>query len=62
MNVYVENEHRRQGLARKMMEALLEEAKSRGATSVTLDATESGKPLYKALGFSGSDEYMELNY
>lgn len=62
MNVYVRKEHRRQGLARKMMELLLEEAKSRGATSITLDATESGKPLYKALGFGGSDEYMELNY
>ncbi len=45
-----------------MMELLLEEAKSRGVTSITLDATESGKPLYKALGFGGSDEYMELNY
>lgn len=62
MNVYVRKEHRRQGLARKMMEVLLDEAKSRGVTSVTLDATESGKPLYKALGFSGSEEYMELNY
>lgn len=62
MNVYVRKEHRRQGLARKMMEVLLDEAKSRGVTSVTLDSTESGKPLYKALGFSGSEEYMELNY
>ena len=62
MNVYVRKEHRRQGLARKMMEVLLDEAKSRGVTSVALDATESGKPLYKALGFSGSEEYMELNY
>lgn len=62
MNVYVRKEHRRQELARKMMEALLDEAKSRGVTSVTLDATESGKPLYAALGFKGSEEYMELNY
>lgn len=62
MNVYVRKEHRRQGLARKMMEALLEEAKERGVTSVTLDATESGKPLYAALGFKSSEEYMELNY
>lgn len=45
-----------------MMKALLDEAKSRGVTSVTLDATESGKPLYAALGFKGSEEHMELNY
>lgn len=62
MNIYVQNEHRRNGLAREMMKMLLEEAKKRGVTSITLDATESGKPLYKALGFGGSDEYMELNY
>ena len=61
MNVYVQKEHRRQGFARKMLEILLEEAKKRGATSITLNATESGKPLYKALGFNGSEEYMELN-
>ena len=61
MNVFVRKEHRRNGLAREMMEMLLEDAKKRGVTSITLDATESGKPLYKALGFGGSDEYMELN-
>lgn len=45
-----------------MLEMLLDEAKKRGVTSITLDATESGKPLYKALGFNCSEEYMELNY
>ena len=60
MNVYVREEYRRRGIAREMMEILLDEAKSRGVTQITLDATESGRPLYRALGFSGSEEFMEL--
>lgn len=61
MNVYTRAEYRRKGAARMMMELLLDEAKTRGASSITLDATESGKPLYSALGFRTSEEHMELN-
>lgn len=61
MNVYTRAEYRRKGTARKMMEMLLEEAKLRGAKSITLDATENGKPLYSALGFRPSAEHMELD-
>lgn len=60
MNVYVREEFRRRGIAREMMEMLLDEAKSRGVSQITLDATESGRPLYQALGFESSDEFMEL--
>ncbi len=60
MNVYTRAEFRRMGAARKMVTFLLDEARRRGATSITLDATESGRPLYGALGFRGSEEHMEL--
>ena len=60
MNVYVREEYRRRGIAREMMEMLLDEAKSRGVSQITLDATESGRPLYQALGFESSEEFMEL--
>lgn len=60
MNVYTRAEFRRMGAARKMMTFLLDEARRRGATSITLDATESGRPLYEALDFHGSEEHMEL--
>ncbi len=60
MNVYTRAEFRRMGAARKMMAFLLDEARRRGATSITLDATESGRPLYEALDFHGSEEHMEL--
>ena len=60
MNVYVREEYRRRGIAREMMEMLLDEAKLRGVSQITLDATESGRPLYQALGFESSEEFMEL--
>lgn len=60
MNVYTRAEFRRMGAARKMVTFLLDEARRCGATSITLDATESGRPLYGALGFCGSEEHMEL--
>lgn len=61
MNVYTRSEFRRMGAARKMMEFLLAEARRRGVTYVSLDATESGRPLYEALGFHCSEESMGLN-
>ena len=61
MNVYVKPEYRRRGIARQMMNALLCEAKERGVTYISLDATESGKPLYKALGFDTNEENMGIN-
>lgn len=61
MNVYTRREFRRMGAARKMVELLLDEARTRGVTYVSLDATASGRPLYEALGFCGSEESMGLN-
>ena len=63
MNVYTKEEYRRQGIAREMVELLIEDAKKKGATEISLDATEAGRPLYESLGFSPSEEcmVMELN-
>lgn len=61
MNVYTRADHRRQGAAKKMMTALLDEARQRGVTYVSLDATESGRPLYLSLGFGENKEGMGIN-
>ena len=60
MNVYTRNEYRRQGIARRMVEMLIEEAWARGATEINLDATTMGRPLYESLGFTDSSECMVL--
>jgi ribosomal protein S18 acetylase RimI-like enzyme len=59
-NVYTGLEHRRQGLARQLIQALLEEAKMRGIRSVSLHATNDGKALYQELGFEASNEMRLL--
>ena len=60
MNVYTRNEYRRQGIARKMVELLIEKTWENGATEISLDATALGRPLYKSLGFIDSSECMVL--
>ena len=52
MNVYTRKEFRSRGVGKMMVQYLIDEAKSRGVTEISLDATEMGKPLYKALGFN----------
>lgn len=61
MNVYVKKDFRRKGLAKKMLELLIEEAKSRKVTEISLDATEKGRPLYESMGFSSNASAMTMN-
>lgn len=61
MNVYTNSRYRRQGIAYQMVQMLIDEAKEKGVTEISLDATESGRPLYKRCGFVYSDECMVLN-
>ena len=60
MNVYTAPNYRGQGIARCMVEMLIEEARRRGITEISLDATASGRPLYRKLGFRDSAECMVL--
>lgn len=60
MNVYTNINYRRQGIARKMVQMLIDDARDKGATEISLDATESGRPLYESMGFTDSSESMIL--
>ena len=44
-------EHRRRGVARRMMHHLMTEARARGLRHATLQASAMGEPLYTQLGF-----------
>lgn len=61
MNVYTRKTYRRQGIAYKMMEQLINEARENGVTEISLDATKQGRPLYEKCGFVRSEEGMVLN-
>ena len=60
MNVYTNSNYRRQGIARRMVTMLIDDAWGKGATEISLDATEYGRPLYESLGFKDSKECMVL--
>ena len=60
MNVYTAKEFRGQGIGKKMVDMLIKDAWNKGATEISLDATESGRPLYKKCGFEDSGECMVL--
>ena len=51
-NVYTDPAHRRRGLARRVMGALIEEAYRRQLDVLELNATDDGYPLYRSLGFT----------
>ena len=61
MNVYTRAGYRRQGVGRLMVQFLIDEAKARGATEISLDATQKGVPLYQSLGFAFNGEAMNIS-
>ncbi len=61
MNVYTNVNYRRKGIAIHMIDMLVVEAKEKGVTEISLDATELGRHLYKKYGFIESNECMVLS-
>jgi GNAT superfamily N-acetyltransferase len=60
LNVYVEPGHRRRGLARRLMQVVLDQCWTSGLEAVILHASEAGRPLYEALGFTPTNEMRRL--
>jgi len=60
MNVHTEEAYRRQGIGLRMMNFLIDEAKERSVTEISLDATDEGRLLYEKCGFQASVEGMVL--
>jgi len=57
-NVYTEPAHRRRGLARLIMETIQAWCGEHGVSSIALNASRDGQPLYEALGYSESPSPM----
>lgn len=56
MNVFVEPEWRRKGLAEQLMRTVLAWCKERQIRTVDLHASEKGRPIYTHLGFLPTNE------
>jgi GNAT superfamily N-acetyltransferase len=58
LNVFVEPDYRRRGLARTLVDRCMQEAHRRNILVVTLHASDAGRPLYEQLGFGSTNEMM----
>ena len=56
LNVYTCPEYRRQGIARRLMQTMIEWCRQAGFQSVSLHASDEGRPLYESLGFKPTEE------
>jgi GNAT superfamily N-acetyltransferase len=56
VNMYTEPGHRRRGLARQLMEAMIAWCRREGHATLYLHASEEARPLYTALGFEATSE------
>lgn len=57
-NVYTQPQHRKQGLGRRLMDAMHDYCRAEGIERVVLNASVFGKPLYDAMGYVVADEPM----
>ena len=60
MNMYTAPDYRRQGIAYRTLELLVKDAKRRGITAISLEATDMGRPLYEKYGFVKMHDEMEF--
>jgi GNAT superfamily N-acetyltransferase len=61
LNLYVERDQRRRGVARELMKAMIVWCRDNGFSSVGLHASDEGRPLYEQLGFKATNE-MRLDF
>jgi ribosomal protein S18 acetylase RimI-like enzyme len=61
LNMYIDPDHRRQGLAKGLVQLCLNESRRRGLRTVTLHASDAGRPVYESLGFTASNEMFYLH-
>jgi GNAT superfamily N-acetyltransferase len=58
VNMYVDTDWRRRGVARALMSAILEWARATRVQRLVLHASAAGRPLYESLGFKPTNEML----
>ena len=56
LNVYTYSEFRRRGLARQLMQVIIDTCRHEGFRTIWLHASEHGRPVYSFLGFEPTNE------
>ena len=63
MNAYVKDAYRKQGIGKKLVEAIINKGKELDLDYIDLQATEDGYNLYKKIGFvDSSSKYHYMKY
>lgn len=60
MNIYTRQEYRYQGIATRIVEHLIAEAKARNIEKIYLETSADGERMYRRLGFKDMKGYMKL--
>ena len=60
MNIVTIPRYRRQGIARRVMRAILDWAREQSIQNVALHASDMGKSLYASMGFADSNEMRRM--
>jgi GNAT superfamily N-acetyltransferase len=61
VSMWTDPEHRRRGLGRRIVDAILAWGRANGITRFTLHASNDGRPLYELYGFRATNE-MRLTF
>ena len=56
VSMWTDPDHRRRGLGRRIVEAILAWGRENGITRFTLHASDDGRPLYELYGFEPTNE------
>jgi GNAT superfamily N-acetyltransferase len=56
LNMYTEPAFRRRGIARLLVETMIEWCRAEGFVAIALHASNEGRPLYESLGFQRTNE------
>lgn len=56
LNMYTEPKARRRGVAKRLMQTMVDWCRDKGYRTVSLHASEAGRPLYESMGFQPTNE------
>jgi len=60
--MYTKEQYRGQGIASKILNAMIAEVKRRGSKILFLQASKDGRPVYRKIGFIQSEDVMVMRF
>ena len=62
MNIYCRESYRHQGVGHALVRWLVKQVQDSGVQKIYLETTDSGRPLYRSLGFKDMEGMMHLEH